>query len=87
MNFHEYIDGITNFLVLTKLENKNIIAAYSQNKLDKYTGNNGPSFISCLTEKITVQLDSSLKGSRATSYNDYYIIFGNEEFRLHPGKK
>jgi hypothetical protein len=54
MNFHEYIDGITNFLVLTKLENKNIIAAYSQNKLDKYTGNNGPSFISCLTEKITV---------------------------------
>ena len=54
MNFHEYIDGITNFLVLIKLENKNIIAVYSQNKLDKYTGNNDPSFISCLTEKITV---------------------------------
>ena len=87
LNFHEYVDGVDNYVVLTKLENDNLIAAYSQNKLDQHVANNGPSFISSLTRGLTVYLEPSLKGSRATSYNPYYIIFGNDEFRMHPAKK
>lgn len=86
-NFHLYVDNIPNYVVILKLKNENLIAAYSENALASVGGNKGPGFIASLTNKKKTCIDSTIEGARTTNYNQYYMIFGNDEFRFQPQKR
>jgi hypothetical protein len=81
-NFHKYIDGQPDLLLLLKLQNGRIIACYSKDAFKQECRGDEAILIVLNTEKV-FQLRS---GMRAISYDDYYILFGNSEMRLKSGE-
>jgi hypothetical protein len=78
LNFHSFADSISNYVVILKLPNDNILAAYSQNPLIENTHNNGPGFFGNLSNGKIAYVETGRNGSRTTMYDPFYIIFGND---------
>jgi hypothetical protein len=82
VNFHRYIDEIPNILVLVKLANGRMLACYTNQPFKpQCTGEDA--FIMVLNTGNIYELK---KGSRAISYDEYYLLFGNSEIRLRSGE-
>ena len=57
-----------------------VIAGYSQEPLEEGVENNSQGFIAALTNRQIFFLKKNSK--TVTSYNQYYIMFGNAEIRI-----
>lgn len=81
-NFHTYVDGKDNFIVLVKLINNVVLGGFSAQPLEKgrssYQG-----FLFNLTRQKTFQIRKTTKSS-VLPYDDFYFIFGNSEMRIKP---
>lgn len=81
-NFHKYIDGIPHILVLVQLKNGGILAAFSLSPF--ISGSKGDdSLIISVTQRQVFFLKPE---TRAITYDDFYLIVGNSEFRLKTGE-
>ena len=80
---HRYIDGHSNYVVIVRLVNGNLIALYSEKELvDNGERNKGLGFILSLNNKKLLKVNHNIENSRATDYNQYYIVFGNDEMSI-----
>jgi hypothetical protein len=80
VNFHKYIDGIKNIVVIIETLNRYMLAGFTEDSF-KPSGepSKGTGLIMSLTSGKVFKL---LGDKKAISYDDYYMIFGNSEIRL-----
>ena len=62
-----------------------LVAAYSQEPLVEGRENCKEGFLASLTNQKSYYLKKSNPKARLTSYNEYYIVFGNAELRIKSG--
>ena len=81
VNFHNYIDMHPHLLVLVKLTNGRLVAAYSEDPInpDKTILASHGGLLLSLTERRAFKLQP---GKRSVTHDDYFVIFGNSEVRL-----
>ena len=79
INFHEYVDGVPFVLVLLKLDNGEIIGAYSEKPMDKEDKgdleNNGLLFNIDRSKYYKILEDKKI--ARAFMYDEHYFVIGN----------
>lgn len=76
-NFHKYVDGKANILLIVKINTERYIAAFSNSpfiKYPKYYGESSLLFSIFNERRKTYPLKPQ---GKAYIYDDYYIIFGN----------
>ena len=82
-NFHKYIDGHPHILALARLANDRLVAAYSEDPISSEGGASSGAMIMSVTEKKAFRL---MNGKRPVTYDTFFAIFGNSEFRLKTGE-
>ena len=82
-NLHKYIDGHPHLLAVACLANGRLTAAYSQDALSPDSKATGGGLLLSPTEKRAFRLSP---GKRSVTYDPYFVIFGNSEFRLKSGE-
>ena len=80
-NFHDYIDEHPHLVVVIKLTNGMILCGYSTEPFIKGQINYGSGFIASLTNECLYFMDDR-KNNKLTTYDPFFIIFGNSEIRL-----
>lgn len=83
-NFHKYVDGIQNLVVIIKLANGNFLAAYTEDSFQPKKTSQGEGLIISLTRQEVFTLIERRR--RAITYDDYFLIFGNSQVRLRSGQ-
>ena len=83
-SFHKYIDGKPNIVLLIKLKNDMVLGGYSESPFllktsnnNKVVNSNGFIFSVSNTESFPI-----IKGKQAITYDNCFIIFGNNELRI-----
>ena len=79
INFHQYIDNISNILLILKTVDGLFIAGYSEGPFHKKTSDKDGIIFSLTNRKIFTLVE---RNKRAITYDEYYLIFGNSEIRL-----
>lgn len=74
-NFHQYIDQIPNILVIIKLQNGFLTAAYSEGAFVPRVQSDKDGLIFSVTNRKVYTLREHNR--RAISYDEYFLIFGN----------
>lgn len=83
VNFHSYIDGKPNILLIIKLLNGNLLAGYTKYSFEpNKTKHTSGGIIMSLTNKKAFYQNTNKDKAYATVYDPYFIIFGNSEIRL-----
>ena len=82
-NFHNYIDNHPHILALARLTNGRIVAAYSEDPISHGGGASSGAMVMSVTEKKAFKLMSE---KRPVTYDTFFAIFGNSEFRLKTGE-
>ena len=86
IDFHEQIDGKSDYVVIVRLKNEKIVAAYSKEALVKGVENNGDGFLAELSGKKSFYLKKNNAKAKISSWNEYFLIFGNAELRIKSGE-
>ena len=93
-NPHYYIDGISNILLIAKIQNGQIIVAYSEPAFEKNMGNIKGKLgliIGLGNRKIfTVKKEKAKYETiepRPITWDDDYVIWGNNDFRFRMKEK
>lgn len=82
VNFHHYIDGRPNVMVIVKLANGNTVGVFSKFPISEHhIEKPGCGFLFNATKR-EAYLSFSESTQGVAGYDPYYIIFGNSEFRL-----
>lgn len=79
-NFHKYIDNEDNFVLVVKINSGQYVAAYSEGALIPKKNSSKDGLIISLTNQKYFTL--CVPNSRATVYDDFYLIFGCAEIRI-----
>lgn len=82
MNFHKYIDGHINIVVIAKTIYGRMIAAYSEKCFHLGGVEKGNAFLMTLS---TQKVYPVIPGMRGITYDEYFMIFGNSEMRIRHG--
>jgi hypothetical protein len=82
-NVHLYIDEAPHLLALVRLAGGGAVAAYSEAPLSLQQPAEGGGLLVGLAERRAFRLQP---GKRPLSYDPFYVIFGNAEFRLKSGE-
>ena len=83
-NFHRYIDDYPHVVVVIKTDYSYMVAAYAEHGFVAGEAGIGRGLLMALG---TGQVWSVQQGKRPTTYDDYYIIFGNSDLRLRALEK
>ena len=79
------MDGVTNLLLVLRLANDQLLAAYSALPLETNSNNQGPGFIANLSKKLLIHLDKDKPNAKIMVYDPYYMSFGNADLRISIG--
>lgn len=87
-NFHKYIDGKMNLLVVVKLANGLIVGGYSGSPIEKDTNNTScnKGFLFSF-ENLTTYLPKADNQHPVATYDDYFLVIGNSEIRIRAHEK
>lgn len=80
LNFHKYIDGYDNIVLIVKMANGTFTVGYSEGRFESKLSSTKDGLIISLTNQTYFTLVE--RNRRAITYDDFYIIFGNSEIRL-----
>lgn len=80
INFHKYIDGKPQIVLLIKLQNGYVLGAWSEGPFLPGTMSQKDGLIFSLTNRKSFYLKKA--STKAISYDDFFLIFGNSEIRL-----
>ncbi len=79
-NFHTYLKGKTNIVVIVRMVNGYYFACYSEAAFEQNSKVKKDGLIISITNRDVFSLVSNDK--KAITYDDYYLIFGNSEVRI-----
>ncbi len=79
-NFHKYIDNQEQLVIIIKLLNGFMLAAWTEGSFTPKMSSKKDGLIFSLTNRKV--FDLMVPNTRAISYDDFYLIFGNSEVRI-----
>lgn len=87
-NFHKYIDGKFNLLVVVKLVNGLIVGGYSHSPIQKERADvsSQKGFLFSL-DNLRIYSPKADNQYPVVSYDDYFLIIGNSELRIRVNEK
>ena len=84
-NFHRYFDSIEHVVIVVRLANGFVMGAWSQGSFVHKVPSKKDGLLFSLTNRKAFELLQA--NTRAITYDEYYIIFGNAELRIKNQEK
>jgi hypothetical protein len=78
-NFHHYVDGYKNVVLIVRTASGMFVAGYSESSFNSKESASKGGMLLSLSNQKSYEL---LPKMRALTYDDYYLIFGNSELRI-----